>query len=314
MNKAMKAARIHRFGPPDVIVIDDLVRPTPGPGELLLRVAAAGVGPWDALIREHKSVVESPLPITLGSDVCGEIEAVGAGVTDFKLGEEVYGVTNQQFIGAYAEYALASAEMVARKPKSLSSLEAASAPVVAVTAWQMLFEHAEAKTGQTILIHGAAGNVGAYAVQLAKNAGLKIFATAGPFDLEYVRRLGAEQIVNYKTTKFEDVVPPVDVVIDTVGGDTRERSFSVLKQGGVLVSVVSPFLETPQHRGVRSVFFIVEVTKTRLDTISKLFEGGELISQVGTTVPLEEARMAHEMLAGAPHKRGKIVLRVTDAT
>ncbi|MGB8732463.1 MAG: NADP-dependent oxidoreductase [Candidatus Sulfotelmatobacter sp.] len=252
MNKAMKAARIHRFGPPDVIVIDDLVRPTPGPGELLLRVAAAGVGPWDALIREHKSVVESPLPITLGSDVCGEIEAVGAGVTDFKLGEEVYGVTNQQFIGAYAEYALASAEMVARKPKSLSSLEAASAPVVAVTAWQMLFEHAEAKTGQTILIHGAAGNVGAYAVQLAKNAGLKIFATAGPFDLEYVRRLGAEQIVNYKTTKFEDVVPPVDVVIDTVGGDTRERSFSVLKQGGVLVSVVSPFLETPQHRGVRS--------------------------------------------------------------
>ncbi len=314
MNKAMKAARIHRFGPPDVIVIDDLVRPTPGPGELLLRVAAAGVGPWDALIREHKSVVESPLPITLGSDLCGEIEAVGAGVTDFKLGEEVYGVTNQQFIGAYAEYALASAEMVARKPKSLSSLEAASAPVVAVTAWQMLFEHAEAKTGQTILIHGAAGNVGAYAVQLAKNAGLKIFATAGPFDLEYVRRLGAEQIVNYKTTKFEDVVPPVDVVIDTVGGDTRERSFSVLKQGGVLVSVVSPFLETPQHRGVRSVFFIVEVTKTRLDTISKLFEGGELISQVGATVPLEEARMAHEMLAGAPHKRGKIVLRVTDAT
>ncbi len=314
MNKAMKAARIHRFGPPDVIVIDDLVRPTPGPGELLLRVAAAGVGPWDALIREHKSVVESPLPITLGSDLCGEIEAVGAGVTDFKLGEEVYGVTNQQFIGAYAEYALASAEMVARKPKSLSSLEAASAPVVAVTARQMLFEHAEAKTGQTILIHGAAGNVGAYAVQLAKNAGLKIFATAGPFDLEYVRRLGAEQIVNYKTTKFEDVVPPVDVVIDTVGGDTRERSFSVLKQGGVLVSVVSPFLETPQHRGVRSVFFIVEVTKTRLDTISKLFEGGELISQVGATVPLEEARMAHEMLAGAPHKRGKIVLRVTDAT
>ncbi len=314
MNKAMKAARIHRFGPPDVIVIDDLVRPTPGPGELLLRVAAAGVGPWDALIREHKSVVESPLPITLGSDLCGEIEAVGAGVTDFKLGEEVYGVTNQQFIGAYAEYALASPEMVARKPKSLSSLEAASAPVVAVTARQMLFEHAEAKTGQTILIHGAAGNVGAYAVQLAKNAGLKIFATAGPFDLEYVRRLGAEQIVNYKTTKFEDVVPPVDVVIDTVGGDTRERSFSVLKQGGVLVSVVSPFLETPQHRGVRSVFFIVEVTKTRLDTISKLFEGGELISQVGATVPLEEARMAHEMLAGAPHKRGKIVLRVTDAT
>ncbi len=232
---------------------------------------------------------------------------------DFKSGEEVYGVTNQQFIGAYAEYALASAEMVARKPTSLNFLDAASAPVVAVTAWQMLFEYAKAKTGQTILIHGAAGNVGAYAVQLAKSAGLNIFATAGPSDLEYVRHLGAEHVVNYKTTKFEDVVSPIDVVIDTVGGDTRERSFSVLKQGGILVSVVSPVLETPKHRGVRSVFFIVEVTKARLNTISKLFESGELVSQVGTTLPLEESRIAHEMLAGAPHKRGKIVLKIAEA-
>jgi NADPH:quinone reductase-like Zn-dependent oxidoreductase len=163
----MKAARIHRFGSPEVIEIDNLQRPTPGPGELLVRVAAAGVGPWDALIREQKSVVNSPLPLILGSDLSGVVEATGAGVTGFKTGEQVYGVTNKQFCGAYAEYALASAEMVARTPKVLSFVEAASVPVVAVTAWQMLLDYARAQSGQTVLVHGGAGNVGAYAVQLA---------------------------------------------------------------------------------------------------------------------------------------------------
>ncbi len=307
----MKAARIHRFGSPEVIEIDNLQRPTPGPGELLVRVAAVGVGPWDALIREQKSVVNSPLPLILGSDLSGVVEATEAGVTGLKTGEEVYGVTNKQFCGAYAEYALASAEMVARTPKVLSFVEAASVPVVAVTAWQMLFDYARAKSGQAVLVHGGAGNVGAYAVQLARHAGLQVFATAASDDLEYVRNLGAERVVNYETTRFEDAVSPVDVVIDTVGGDTRERSFSVLKPGGILVSVVSPFPETsPQHPSVRSVFFIVEVTTDRLNTIAQLFESGKLTAQVGTVLPLEEARTAHEMLAGAPHKRGKIVLRI----
>jgi NADPH:quinone reductase-like Zn-dependent oxidoreductase len=305
----MKAARIHHFGPPDVIVIDDLERPTPGPGELLVRVAAAGVGPWDALIREHKSVVETPLPLILGSDLSGVVEAAGTGVTEFKAGDEVYGVTNKQFVGAYAEYALASAEMVARKPKSLNFVAAASVPVIAVTAWQMLFEYAQVKAGQSVLIHGAAGNVGAYAVQLANQAGLQVLATAGPADLDYVKDLGAERVMNYRTTKFEDAVPHVDVVIDTVGGDTRERSFGVIKPGGILVSVVSPFIEKPaEHPGVRSVFFIVEVNTARLDTLTTLFDSGKLAAQVGTVLPLEEARTAHQMLAGAPHKRGKIVL------
>jgi NADPH:quinone reductase-like Zn-dependent oxidoreductase len=305
----MKAARIHHFGPPDVIVIDDLERPTPGPGELLVRVAAAGVGPWDALIREHKSVVETPLPLILGSDLSGVVEAAGTGVTEFKAGDEVYGVTNKQFVGAYAEYALASAEMVARKPKSLNFVQAASAPVIAVTAWQMLFEYAQVKAGQSVLIHGAAGNVGAYAVQLANQAGLQVLATAGPADLDYVQGLGAERVVNYRTTKFEDAVLLVDAVIDTVGGDTRERSFGVIKPGGILVSVVSPFPEGPaKHPGVRSVFFIVEVNTARLDTLTTLFDSGKLVAEVGTVLPLEQARTAHQMLAGAPHKRGKIVL------
>ena len=311
----MKAARIHRFGSPEVIVIDHVQTPTPGPGELLVRVAAAGVGNWDALIREQKSVVSSPLPLTLGSDLSGVVESTGAGVAEFKPGEEVYGVTNPQFIGAYAEYALASAEMVARKPKGLSFVEAASVPVVAVTAWQMLFDYAQAQSGQAVLIHGAAGNVGAYAVQLAKHAGLQVFATAGSADLDYVRSLGADGIVNYKTTRFEEAAPAVDVVVDTVGGETRNRSYGVLKQGGILVSVVSPFPQTPSPpAGVRAAFFLVEVTTDRLNTIAKLFDSGRLACQVGTVLPLDQARTAHEMLAGAPHKRGRIVLRIGNGT
>ena len=302
----MKAGRIHYFGPPNAIAIDEIPCLTPEEGELVVGVAAAGVGPWDALIREGKSVVQLPLPITLGSDLAGIVESVGTGVIEFKPGDEVFGVTNKQFCGAYAEYAVASAQMVAARPRSLSFVEAASVPVVAVTAYQMLFDYAQMKTGQAVLIHGAAGNVGAYAVQLAKQAKLHVFATAGPADLDYVRNLGAEMVVNYKTANFEDAVPPVDAVLDTVGGETQQCSFRVLKPGGVLVSSVSP---PPQAAGFRSAFFMVDVTATRLGTLARLLDSRKLTAEVGTVLPLEEARRAHEMLAGAPHKRGKIVLK-----
>jgi NADPH:quinone reductase-like Zn-dependent oxidoreductase len=307
----MRAARIHKFGPPGVIVIDELPRPMPGDGEILVRVAAAGVGHWDALIREGKSVVKSPLPLILGSDLSGVIEKVGPAVSGFKAGDDVYGVTNPDFIGAYTEYALASAAMMARKPPGLSHVEAASVPVVAVTAWQMLFDYARAKPGQSVLIHGAGGNVGAYAVQLASQAGLQVFATVSADDAPYVRSLGATNVIDYKTTKFEEAVPPIDVVIDTVGGETRERSFGIIKPGGILVSVVSePMPERHPSNGVRAVFFLVEVTTGRLDKITDLFSRGKLTSRVGTVLPLEQARIAHEMLGGAPHNRGKIVLSV----
>ena len=306
----MKAARIHKFGGPEVIAVDEISRPLPGAGELLVRVEVAGVGPWDALIREGKSVLNLPLPITLGSDFSGVVEAVGADVTEFAKGDEIYGVTNQQFIGACAEYARASAAMVARKPKVLGFAQAASVPVIAVTAWQMLFDYAKVSAEQTVLVHGAAGNVGAYAVQLAKQSGVKVFATAGSADLEYVRRLGADAVIN-KTEKFEEQVPLVDAVLNTVGGDTRERSFRIVKPGGIVVSVQSPFAEgSAQHPDIRSVFFLVDVTSARLNLLSELFESGKLACRVGTVLPLEAVRNAHEMLAGAPHKRGKIVLKV----
>lgn len=306
----MKAARISAFGPPSVIAIENVPRPEPGSGQLLVRVKAAGVGPWDALVREGKSALHQPLPLILGSELAGTVEAIGPEVSGFKLGDEVYGTTNELFTGAYAECALASAGMMTQKPKILSDVEAASAPVVTVTAWQMLFDYAHATAGQTILIHGAAGNVGAYAVQLAAQNGLHVTAIASSADVEYVRSLGAESVVDYQKERFEEAVTGMDVVLDTVGGDTQQRSLSVLKPGGIIVSVVAPVPDVMQKRyGIRAAYFYVQVTKARLNKIAGLFDTGKLLTRVGTVLPLDQARVAHEMLAGARHKRGKIVLK-----
>jgi NADPH:quinone reductase-like Zn-dependent oxidoreductase len=184
----------------------DIPHPEPRPAQLLVRVKAAGVGPWDALIREGKSAIPQPLPLTLGSDLAGVVEAMGPGVSGFQIGEEVYGLTNDHFTGAYAEYALASAARMARKPKVLSFIEAASAPVVSVTAWQMLFDYVQVSSGQTVLIHGGVGNVGAYAVQLASHAGVRVIATAAARDAEYVHRLGAETVVDYTARRFDEAL------------------------------------------------------------------------------------------------------------
>ena len=306
----MKAVRVLRYGPPSVIEIDDVPRPSPGPGQLLVRVEAAGVGNWDALFRKGESKLE-PLPIILGSDISGTVEAVGPEVSGFKAGDEVYGSTNPQFSGGQAEYAVPLASMVAPKPKTLNFIEAASVPVVAVTAWQMLFEYADSTARQTVLIHGAAGSVGAYAVQLARQAGLHIVATAGTADLDYVRGLGAEKVFDYRKERFEESLSGVDIVLDTIGGATQQKSARVLKRGGILVSIVSAVPEATQKQyGIRAAYFYAEVTTARLNKITELIDGGKLSTDVGTVLPLEQAQAAHEMLAGAPHKRGKIVLNV----
>src|SRR6516164_2308013 len=298
----MKAARVLQFGPPSVITNDELPKPEPTSGQLLVRVKAAGVGHWDALIREGKVELQ-PLPIILGSELSGIVEAIGPEISRFKLGDEVYGATNEQFSGAYAEYALPLARMMALKPKTLNFVKAASVPIVAVTAWQMLFDYAHATAGQSILIHGAAGNVGAYAVQLAAQAGLHVVAAAGSADLEYVRSLGAERVVDYQKERFEETVTGMDVVLDTVGGDTQQRSLSILKPGGIIVSVVAPVPDVMQKRyGIRAAYFYVQVTTARLNKIAGLFDSGKLLTQVGTVLPLDQARVAHEMLAGAQHK------------
>jgi len=243
--------------------------------------------------------------------IAGIVEAIGTEVSGFKPGDEVYGATNEQLTGAYVEYALPSATMMAQKPRTLNFVEAASAPIATVTAWQMLFDYALVAAGQTALIHGAAGNVGAYAVQLAKLSDLHVVATAASADLDYVRGLGAGRVIDYKKERFEESLNGVDVVLDTVGGETQERSLRVLKPGGILVSVVSPVPEAAQKRyGVRGAYFYVDVTTARLNRISELFDRGKLTTNVGTVLPLEQARTAHEIIGGKPHKRGKIVLSI----
>jgi NADPH:quinone reductase-like Zn-dependent oxidoreductase len=306
----MKAAQVLQFGPPSVITNVDLPRPEPAAGQLLVRVKAAGVGNWDALVREGRLPNEH-LPLILGYELAGTVEAIGTEVSGFKPGDEVYGATNELLTGAYAEYALPSARMIAQKPKTLNFIQAASAPIGTVTAWQMLFDYAQVVAGQTVLIHGAAGNVGAYAVQLAKLSDLHVVATAASADLDYVRGLGAERVMDYETEQLEESLNGVDIVLDTVGGEAQERSLRVLKPGGILVSVVSPVPEAAQKRyGIRAAYFYVDVTSTRLKTITELFDSGKLATNVGTVLPLEQARTAHEMLGGKPHQRGKIVLSI----
>lgn len=309
---SMMAWRVHEFGPPDVMMFDRVPRPDPGPGEVLVKVAAAGVGPWDGWIRAGKSVLPQPLPLTLGSDLSGEIAAVGPGVSDLRVGDRVYGVTNPEFIGAYAEYAVASAAMVARKPASLTYIEASSVPVVAVTAWQALFDQAQLKAGQAVLIHGAAGNVGAYAVQLARRANLRTIATVRADDIPFVRNLGADTVIDYQTQRFEEELHNVDAVIDLAGGETQTRSFQVLRRGGKLISAVSdPDQHLAQSHGVAAAFFLVNVTSQYLAQIAALIDGGKLRTRVGAVLPLVDARKAHMMLEGLrPHPKGKIVLAV----
>ena len=234
----MFAARIHRFGAPEVIEIEEVPRPEPGPKEVLVRVLAAGVGPWDAWVRSGKSRIDQPLPLTLGSDIAGRVEAVGDAVRGFNPGDMVYGVTNERFTGGYAEYASASADSIAPSPARLGAVDAASVPVVAVTAQQMLFEHGHLGAGQRVLVHGAGGSVGAYAVQLAKAAGAEVVGTDRGGGFDYARSL-APHMVDATADDFA-ALGPFDLVVDTVGGDgLQHRSMAALETGGRLISSVN---------------------------------------------------------------------------
>jgi NADPH:quinone reductase-like Zn-dependent oxidoreductase len=312
IHSTMIAWRVHEFGPPEVMRFERVPRPKPGPGEILVKVEAAGVGPWDGWIRAGKSALPQPLPLTLGSDLSGEIVTVGPGVSELRVGDQVYGVTNLQFTGAYAEYALASAGMVSSKPISLTHVEAASVPVIAVTAWQALFDRAQLKAGQTVVIHGAAGNVGSYAVQLARRVDVQTIATVSTDDIPAVRKLGANTVIDYRTQRFEEEVRDADAVIDLVGGETQNRSFQVLRRGGKLISAVSrPDQHRAESHGVEAAFFLVNVTSQSLAEIARLIDGGELTTSVGAILPLADARQAHLMLERVrPQPKGKIVLAV----
>ena len=240
----MKAVQVHNYGGPEVLRFEDAPRPEPGSGELLIRVHAASVNAidWKARAGYLKDVFPLPLPYIPGWDVSGIVEAIGPGVSKFKKSDEVYarpdGARNGK--GTYAEYVVVKETEAALKPKSIDHVHAAAIPVVALTAWQALFDQAGLSEGQKILIHGAAGGVGSFAVQLAKWKGAHVFGTASGQNQAFLRELGVEEPIDYEKTRFEDVVHDVDVVLDTLGGDTQNRSWKVLKKGGILVSIVAP--------------------------------------------------------------------------
>jgi NADPH:quinone reductase-like Zn-dependent oxidoreductase len=308
----MTAVRIAQFGPPEIMSVGTVDVPEPGELEILVRVCAAGVGPWDALIRTGKSGLPIALPLTPGAEISGVVEKVGANVAGFAPGDEVFGATNPLFIGGYAAYAVASARMMTKKSPALSHVEAAAMPVVGVTAWQMLFDHAALRESQTVIVHGAAGNVGVCAVQLARWRKLNVIATVRNGDAGYVRSLGADEIVNTDTGHLADFARRADAVIDTVGGAAHSQLLALLKPGGILVSSVSrPSKLLAQQKPVRADYFIVDVNSAQLARLAQMCADRQFTVPVGSVLPLAEARAAHEMLAGTrAHNRGKIVLRV----
>lgn len=305
----MRAVRIHEFGGPEVLKYEDIPEPQPGPGEIRIRVVAAGVNPMDWKMRKGL-VGKLPLPMTMGLDVAGVVD-VGQGGVLFQPGEEVFAkVSIGQ--GGYAEYTVVNSTQVAKKPRSIGFIESAAIPTAGLAAWQSLFDIAGLKKGQSVLIHGASGGVGTFAVQFAKWKGAYVFGTASEKNEQFLKSIGADEFIDYKKQRFEDVVGKVDVVLDTIGGDTFERSWGVLQPKGYLVSTVASIPEgAPEKYGVFAKTLVAQPDGEELGKIAEIIDEQQVKPIVTTVLPLSEAQKAHEM-SESRHTRGKIVLRVAE--
>jgi len=308
----MKAVRLHQYGGPEVLQYEDAPRPEPASGEVLVRVHAAAVNPVDWKVRAGytKGFLDYQLPLIPGWDLSGVVEAVGAGVADWQPGDEVYSRPDIGRNGSYAEYIAVKASELGRKPKSIDHASASAIPLAALTAWQALFVAGGLKAGQRVLIHAAAGGVGTFAVQLAKWKGAYVIGTASERNHAFLRELGADELVDYNKTPFETVVHDVDLVLDSMAGEIRQRSWQVLKKGGILVSILgAPSAEEAAAHGVRQAGVFVQPNRAQLEEIAKLVDAGKLRPIVEEVLPLKEAARAHEKNQTL-HTRGKIVLRV----
>lgn len=301
----MKAVRMHAFGGPEVLEYEDVETPRIGPRDVLLRIEAVAVNPADYKIRAGRLGALPPLPKTPGFDVSGVIEVTGVDVLGFHPGDEVYGRISG---GGYAQYATVPANDLVMKPPSVDHIHAASAITPALTAWQAL-DTLGLLPGDTILIHGAGGAVGSVAVQLATLRGIRVVATAAAEDAAFVHELGALRVIDYKTERFEDTVHSIDGVLDVVGGETRARSWSVLRPFGVLVSTVGP-VKPPSGMDVRGLSIVMHPNRQQVEEIGRMLEDGSLIIRIGEVLPLEEARRAHED-AERHAVHGKIILEPT---
>jgi len=306
----MKSMRIHDYGDASVLKYEDVARPAPQAGEVLIRVAAIGVNPVDWKLRSGVGKrFGLPLPIALGADVAGTVEAVGEGVTAFKAGDEVFAMVG--LWGAYAEYVAVSAEIVAPKPKSMDFVQAASVPLAALTAWQGLFDKGNLQAGQTALIYGAAGGVGMFGVQFAKAKGAKVVATASEKNAAFVRELGADDVVDYRTDSAERYPTNVDLALDMIGGEAAGHCIDALKTGGAHVQI-SPggtehLAEKAAAKSVEMVAVQVRPNGQQLREIGELIDAGKVKTEVAATFSLAETGKAHDLSAQG-HTRGKIVL------
>ena len=310
--KTMKVVCIYSFGGPEVLRYEDAPKPHPGAGEVLVRIHAAAINPVDWKIRAGhlESMLHHTLPLVLGWDFSGVVEAVGPEVVRLKLGDEVYSRPDIKRDGAYAEFIVVRETEVALKPKSVDHIHAAALPLAGLTAWQTLFDVAQLVAGQRVLIHAAAGGVGHLAVQLAKGRGAHVIGTGSAKNHDFLRRLGVDQVLDYTTVAFEGAIEPVDVVLDTLGGEVQARSWQVLKPGGILVSIASPpDPAVALKHGVRQAFVFTEPDAGQLAEIAALVDGEKLKAIVETIFPLSDATRAQE-LSERGHTRGKIVLRV----
>jgi NADPH:quinone reductase-like Zn-dependent oxidoreductase len=294
MSTLQRAVLIRAYGGADTAQVAAIPKPTPGQGQVLVRVRAAGVNGIDWKVREGyvRNAFPLPLPIVLGAEMAGVVEAVGPGAARFRVGDRVMGAVGG--LGAYAEFVAVSEASLSPTPDTLDDMQAAAIPVAAVAAWNSLHHAGPINPGQRILIHGAAGGLGAYAVQYAKRAGAEVFATAGTADLDYVRSLGADQVIDYQAQRFEDLVSNIDLVLDYVGGEVLDRSWQVLAQDGVVVGTSSPDIlaRTPANR--RGLWFMNKPDPQRLDKLAKEVAGGTLQSRVGDVVGFADIPQAIE--------------------
>lgn len=309
-DQTMPAIRVYQYGGTEQLRLEQVPRPTPQTGEVLLRVYAAGVLPADWKIRQgqFRQWYRLPFPYIPGSAVAGVVEAVGRGVRTLQVGDAVFGRSAN---GAYAAYTTAAAATLARKPDSIPFIEAATISGGATTAWNALFESGGLQPGQRVLIHAAAGGVGLFAVQFARIHGARPIGTTSTANVDFVRSLGAETVIDYTTTPFEEVVQDVDLVIDAIGGDVLARSMRVVRRGGVLISLVEePPQELAQQLGIRaSMNSVIQPfpSTALLETIADLMATGAVKTAVARTFALSEVRQAHA-LSETGHGRGRIVL------
>ena len=313
----MKRAEIRKYGGSEVIEIKENAPKPPVPnGQLLVAVHAAGVNPIDWKVREGymRQIIPLQFPATLGGDFSGVVAEIGEGVSGFKKGDEVYGYASilRGGSGSFAEFASADARATAGKPKNISHVEAAALPLVGVSAWQALVDHMGLSKGKKVLIHGGAGGIGAIAIQLAKHLGAYVATTASGRDIPYVKELGADEAIDYKSQAFEDLLQNYDAVYDTVGGEVYTKSFKVLKKAGIIVSMSEqPRLEIMEHYGVKAIGQFTQVNSERLSKLTELVEKRIIKMNIEKTFSLEQAGEALTYLQKG-HPRGKVVLKMKE--